>query len=267
MLVEEKKTSKSFLVVVTDEEFLKLKVKYINFLFPIKGLSVGFPKTFSLEEITEEHAYLYINRILDTQSLQNLKEVLLNIKDNIVGICFTDLGVLNVCKELGLSLELIYMQNHNTTNVYSINYYLEYVDSVLLSTDITREEIYTILDKSKKALVVPYFMLMDVMYSRRNLLSNFESEFGLPKKQEEVLHEEISNTDFLAVENEYGTVLYNKTFIDYRDIHLENIKYLFVNPLGLDKKTLEKVLAGEAVANISNTGFLDKKTYYRLKEE
>ena len=34
-----------------------------------------------------------------------------------------------------------------------------------------------------------------------------------------------------------------------------------------DKETLEKVIRGEDVGNISNTGFLDKKTYYRLKEE
>ena len=267
MLVEEKMKTNSYLVVVTDTAFLNLKVKNINFLFPVKGYSVGIPKTFSLEEILIPHSYLYINRILDNESIEDLKEDLLKINANVEGICFTDLGVLKIVKDLGLSLKLIYMQNHNTTNVQSINYYLEYVDSVLVSTDITREEIETILDQAMKPLVVPYFSLVDVMYSRRKLLSNFQEEFGLEKKQEEILREGISTHDFVAVENAFGTVLYAKKFIDYRNIQHSNILYRFVNPLGLDKEMLECVLRGEDMSSISDSGFLDIKTYYRLKED
>ena len=257
----------NFLLIVTDEAFLDLKVKHINFLFPIKDLSVGFLKTFVIEDIHVEGAYLYINRILDTEAISFLKDVLNHLNQNIEGICFTDLGVIQIVRYLGLSLKLIYMQNHNATNVYSINYYLEYVDSVLVSTDITKEEMESILDGAKKPLVVPYFMLADAMYSRRTLLKNFQEEFALEKKRVETLHENIANIDFLGVENEFGTVLYAKKYIDYRFFTHPNIAYSFINPLGLDKKTLEKVLNGEKMSDISNTGFFDKKTYYRLKEE
>lgn len=256
-----------YLIVVTNEDLLNLKVKNINFLFPITGYSVGFLKTFKLEEIKTPESYLYINRILDKEAIQNLKEDLKKIPSSIEGICFTDLGILNLVKNLNLQVKLIYMQNHNTTNAVSINAYLEYVDSVLISTDITEVEIKRILDSTTKPLVVPYFSLVEVMYSRRTLLSNYNENFGYSKKQEEVLHESISNQDFLAIENDYGTILYAKKFIDYRSIEHENIMYRYINPLGLTKEGLESVLKGEDMSSISDKGFLYKETYYRLKED
>ena len=267
MLVEEKMKTNSYLLVVTDTTFLDLKVNSINFLFPIKDLSVGFPKTFQMSQIEVPNSYLFVNRVLDQEGIAKLKEVLASTNKNILGICFTDWGVLKVVKDLELSLKLIYMQNHNTTNVTSVNYYLEYVDSVLVSTDITKEEIIKIADGACKPLVVPYFSLVDAMYSRRKLLTNFQEEFGLEKQKEKILEEPISSHSFLAVENDYGTVLYAKNFADYRSISHANILYHFINPLGLDKETLERVLKGKDMSTISDKGFLDKKTYYSLKKD
>lgn len=257
----------NYLITVTNKDGFKMKVKNINFLFPIKEYCVGYKSTFSLEEIEIPESYLYINRVLDKKAILKLKEDLRNLNKNIVGICFTDLGIVQLVKELELSLKLIYMQSHNTTNAISINYYLDYVDSVLVSTDITKEEILSILDKTKKPLVVPYFSLVDVMYSRRTLLTNYDENFGYSKKQEEVLHENISNQDFVAIENEYGTMLYAKKFIDYREIEHENILYRYINPIGLSKEEVETILNGGDLFSISDTGFLYKETYYRLKEE
>ena len=256
-----------FLTVVTSDEVLKLKVKNINFLFPIQDFSVGFLNTYKIEDIQIPESYLYINRIFDCQGIKELEKMLQKVSSFIKGICFTDLGIIRIVKNLGLSLELIYMQSHNTTNAESINYYLDYVDSLLISTDITKEEMITILDQVKKPLVVPYFSLMDTMYSRRSLLNNYQEHFNLPKKQEEVLMEEGTKKEFLAVENDYGTVLYAKKFIDYREIEHPNIYYSFVNPMHLNQEEIEKILNGEDASVLKDTGFLHQETYYRLKEE
>lgn len=260
------KTNK-YLIVVTSNDLLEMKVKNTNFLFPMKGYCVGFSKTFLLSEINVSNAYLYINRILDKESILELKEELSNLNKNIIGLCFTDLGILSLVKELELSLKLIYMQHHCTTNATSINYYLDYMDSVLISTDITKEEIMFILDHSKKTLVVPYFSLVDVMYSRRTLLTNYNQHFGYENENEAILHEEISNQEFMALENEYGTVLYTKKFVDYREINHENILFRFINPFGLTKEKLESLLKGEEVEVLKYTGFLNQETYYLLKED
>lgn len=258
---------RKFLVVVASKEMVKLKVKNVNFLFPVKDFSVGFLNTYQIEEIQILESYLYINRIFDCQGIRELEELLKRTTKYIKGICFTDLGVLNLVKKLNLSLELIYMQSHNTTNVESINYYLEYVDSVLVSTDITKEEILTILEHAKKPLVVPFFSLVDAMYSRRTLLNNYQNHFGLPKKQEEVLTEEGTKKEFIAIENDYGTVLYAKKFIDYREIEHPNIYYSFINPMHLSTEEVEKIINYEEIDVAKDTGFLHQETYYRLKGE
>lgn len=257
----------NYLITVTNKEILNLKAKNISFLFPVTGYSVGYTYTFSFEEISIPNSFIYINRILDKNDIVHLKEDLQHLDQNIIGICFTDLGIINIIKELGLNMKLIYMQNHNTTNVVSINYYLEYVDSVLISTDITKKEIFTILDHANKPLVLPYFCKVNAMYSRRKLLTNFQEEFKLPKEQEITLHEDISNVDFFVQENDYGTVFYPSNFIDYRNLKHSNILYYYINPLGLSKNEVEQVLNGKDLSSISDTGFLYKETYYRLKED
>lgn len=266
MLVKEKMKTNNYLVTVTDKSILELKVKGINFLFPITGLSVGFLETYSLEDINVLNSFLYINRILDKEAISLLEELLKKDLSFIRGICFTDLGVLEVVKRMNLSLELIYMQNHNTTNASSINCYLRYVDSVFVSTDITKEEMITILDKSSKPLVVPYFMLVDAMYSRRGLVHNYQKHFGLEESNVLEVTDSISKNSFVAVENENGSVFYQKKFIDYRSIKHANIKYYYVHPFGLTKEMVEAILNGKDMSIISDTGFLDKKTYYRLRQ-
>lgn len=267
MLVEEKMKTNNYLITVTSDDIKELKVKGVNFLFPIKGLVVGIKKTYEIHEIIEENAFILINRILDKDAINKLREDLKKMSSNIIGICFNDLGVLQVIKELNLSLKLIYIQNHNTTNYKSINYYLDYVDSVLISTDITKDEIIKILDNSSKPLVIPFFMFVDIMYSRRKLLSNFQEEFSLEKNSKIVLKESISKNIFKGIENEYGTVLFDNNYIDYRNIEHENILYRYINPVDLTKDEVEKIINNEDIDVAVGDGFLNRKTYYRLKEE
>ncbi len=267
MLAKEKNNSKKFLITVTNNHIKELKVNNVNFLFPIKELSVGFLNTYSLSEIDVDNSFIYINRILDKEAIKKLENVLKNLSQNIKGICFTDFGIINLVKKLKIDLELIYMQNHNTTNYRSINYYLEDVDSVLISTDITLEEIKVILDNASKPLVIPFFMLVNVMYSRRKLLTNFSEKFNLEKKNKVLLNEPISNNNFLAIENDYGTVLYNQKFIDYRNIIHENVLYYYINPIDLSLSLIEKIIKEEDIDDLSGDGFLHCKTYYQLKEE
>lgn len=266
MLVKEKKPN-NYLIAVTNLNVLELKVNNLNFLFPITGLSVGFLKTFTLEEITSKNSYLLINRILDKKALLETEELLKKDLSNIKGICFTDLALINLVKKNNLPLELIYFQTHNTTNYKSINYYLEYLDSVLVSTDITLNEINIILDKANKPLVIPYFIPAEVMYSRRTLLSNYQKELNLPIKNVEKLKEKISNQDFLVMENEYGTIFYTAKFLDYRQINHPNILYKYLNPSNLDNDQILKIINNEDLKEITTEGFLNKETYYKLKED
>lgn len=261
MLVEEN----NYLISVNDN-LLDMEFNNVNFLFPIKNYSVGFKDYYNLEDIKHKNSYILINRYLDKEGIDNLIKDLKNINENIIGICFNDLGVLEIIKNLKLDLKLIYMNNHNTTNKETINYFLEYVDSVLISTDITKDEIDIILNNTKKPLVLPFFGLIEVMSSRRTLLANFQKEFNLPKNNEVVIKESISDTDFRVIENVYGTSFYKDKYLYYQNIKHHNILFYYINGLNLDKDIVKKIINNEDILN-TDIGFLNTKTYYRLKEE
>lgn len=260
-----------FLVTITDLNQIEIykKASVTNFLFPLKDFCVGFPQTFSIEEI--KNGYLYINRILDTKSYRTLKEILKNLPDHIKGIVFEDFGIITLAKELHLSQTLILYQTHFATNDQSINENLKYVDSIVMGTDITKEEIEEILKHTQKPLVYVLYGLIPGMYSRRTLLSNFEREFHTEEKSVVHLEEKISKKGFLAVENEYGTILYHDKYLNgMSDLPDDKILFYLINPLFLNEDEISKLMEdlkkkNKRFSNIEDDGFLNTQTIYRLK--
>lgn len=258
-------------LLVTNKSFIdKSKEVGINtFLFPFKGYSVGFETTFSLNEINEDNSYLYINRALENKDIDELKEIFKNINSNIKGIYFEDLGLIPVLENT--NLKKILFAHHLTTNYKSINYYLEYVDSLVISTDITEEEMKEILVKSNKKLGIFSFGLIPLMYSRRTLLTNFNNFYKREKNNEEVVTEPVTKERFKFIENEYGTVAYLNKY--YNNLKMEDYKICFylINPLDLREedfdellKSLEENKEPEFKDALITEGFLHKKTIAKL---
>lgn len=260
------------LYTITDINLIsKLKkVGIENFLFPLKDFCVGFNNTYSMDEI-KDFSFILINRILDNESLDKLEVILKNNSNKIKGIVYDDFGVLYLIKKLHLNVITINYQNHFGTNYKSINEHLKNNDSVVVSTDITKEEVDLICQKSIKPVTLFLFGLVQAMYSRRLLLSNFYSEFNIPYKNDVEIFEKISNNNFIMVENEYGTVGYQKKYYNgFELIDNENVLYFIVNPIFLDEKNQIKLIDNiknkKFDLNISyDTGFLHKETIYKLK--
>lgn len=248
----------------------KAKEVGINtFLFPFKGYAFGFNNYFELDEINEENSYIYINRNLDCNDIDNLKEIFKNIKSNIKGVFFEDIGLIPVLENT--KLERIIFSHHLTTNYESINNYLKYVDSVIISTDITEEEMIEILDKSYKKLGIFSFGMIPLMYSRRTLLSNFNKVYERDNKYEDIALETITNEKFLFVENEYGTVVYLNKYYANLNMKHQNIGFNLINTYGLDKDDFDELLLSfqekrfPKLKNRETTeGFLYKKTIFKL---
>ena len=73
------------------------EVGITTFLFPLKDYSVGY-NTYTLDEINSinvSNKYILLNRVLDCKDIDNLKEVLKNLKD-IKGIVFEDIGLIEL---------------------------------------------------------------------------------------------------------------------------------------------------------------------------
>lgn len=238
-----------YLYIIDNVDLLK-ELKGSNIAFPLKSFSIGFNNYFNLEDIIYKNAFLFINRLLSSVELDNLKSLLVSIPKNIKGIFFEDIGVYEVIKDL--DIEKIYAGLHLLTNYKSINSYLQYVDSALISPDITLLETNEILKHSNKELCIFGYGHLNLSYSRRLLNKGYSDYFNI----EYINNLEISNTDykFIVNENEDGSVIYDKLVYNaLEEDFYNNIKYVLINTYNdsLNSKDYTK-------------GFLDRKTIYKL---
>ena len=172
------------------------------------------------------------------------------------------MGIIDVVKSMDITK--ILLLDHLATNTISINYYLEYVDSVVVSNDLTEEEIRDIVENSKKALVVNVFGLKTLMYSRRLLLTNYHKYYNL--ENESNITASIDDKYFRIVENEYGTKFYANSYYNaLRLLDLDNVLYFWYDPIFLDSEiVLNVVLNGDLGGILNDPLFLDKATVYKV---
>lgn len=246
------------LVTVTSLEVIPLlKTGGITLLYPLRDFCVGYTQDFLMDEIDD---FCLVNRILEDSDLDKLADILKQSK--IKGIVFDDLGVLDVVKDMNITK--ILLLDHLATNVKSINYYLDYVDSVVLSNDLNQEEMEYILKNAKKPLVVNVFGLKSLMYSRRTLLSNYASFHKLPKETVKSLH--INNKYFKAIENIYGTKFYAYPYYNGTVfLNKPNILFFWYDPILLDKDKVVELVIHDSIDNIPCTdNFLSQKTIFKV---
>ena len=247
------------------------KVEGVHFLFPLKGFCVGMKKEYDIQDL-EKDSFVYVNRMLDEESILAFERILSEIEKKCVGIVFEDLGILEVLETHHSSLKKVFFATHGVCSLQTALCYLKEVDQVILSPDITLEESQEILKQANDIGIFLYGHL-PFMYSRRSLLKNYAQNFEL-EQEENLLHleESVSKKRFFAVENEYGTVIYDSRVYDARELledasfGLISLEYEVVEDL---EQWLKDFLEGMEVED-STTGFLHQKTIYKLppkKEE
>lgn len=249
-----------FLVLVQDDKIINdLRECGVNMAFPLKSFSVGYLRYFDEFDIPND-AFLYVNKSLDNDDLDRLNEILHRKKFE--GIIFDDLGVLSILKDLNIK-KILYMP-HQLCNASSVNYMLDYVDSVLLCTDLTKDETEYILNNSKKDLSIYGFGYVSVMYSKRTLIDNYYNHYQLNK--DKTLQISVDDKKLIGIESSFGTVFYstpclkNFEFNDY-----ESVRYVFINTVMLDIKDILKLLKTGKTNIDCDDGFLNKPTIYKLK--
>lgn len=235
-----------------------------NFLFPLKNFSVGY-NSFTLDELKDldVNGYLLVNRIFDNRTCDEFKE----LKDNLVnikGIIFEDIAVYQILKST--NIDLIWNQNHFAVNYHSINYWLhrENITSVVISNELEKNELINVINNVDKKIVLSVFGLNMAMYSRRYLLSYYAENFNKRKFNKAILKN--GDIEFLAVENEYGTVLfYNKYFNllnELGNFNDDKILFYYIDPNELEPKTVIEILNGKEI-NYDNR-FYENKTVFKV---
>ena len=252
----------SFLVLVQNSELVNdlRDNEHISFVYPLKFFSVGFINYFDSSQIPKS-GYIYVNKALNNKDLKHLEEILNT--HTYRGIIFDDLGIIELVKNL--KMEKILYQPHQLANYESINEMLAFVDSVILTTDLTKEEIGNILEKSSKKICIYGLGFLSVMSSKRKLLSNYYEHYKLPMKKE--LNIFSDDKELLLVETPDGTVLYETPcYINNYYLNHDKVLYTFINSLYLNSsEVLDYMKSGKANI-LSSVKYLDHETVYKLKD-
>ncbi len=249
------------LVTVTNNNLIKSfdNEEDISLLFPLKDFCVGYDIEFDIDEISD---FCLVNRILEDSDLDVLEKLIRN--SNIKGIVFDDLGIIEIVKDLNITK--ILLLDHLANSTRSVNYYLEYVDSVIVSNDLTESEIRNIASNAIKPLVINVFGLKTLMYSRRMLVSNYQTYHNLTKDSS--INAKIEDKYFKVVENKFGTKFYAWPYYNALSLlDLNNVLYFWYDPLFLENEDITNVVMNNDIANISNSRyFLDQKTVYKVSD-
>lgn len=252
--------NKLFIVKNQNQIDILKKRGFTGFVYPLFSFCVGIENEFKLSEITEDNAYIFINRVLDSKSINNLKSILENLPQNIKGVIFEDVGVIELLKNS--NIEKILYNTHFACNYESVNYLLNYVDTIILPHDITENEIDEIIKHAIKKVSVNVFGLIPSMYSRRSLITNYEKHFNIKVDRPFVIKN--GNKSFLLMENDYGTYCYKLPYFNGLKLLSKDIKYALYFPIFLNDEELEKLLDG-VVEKSFDDGFLNNKTIYKIK--
>lgn len=244
------------------------KIGINNFLFAVDGFSIGY-NSFNINELKklECNKYLLLNRVLNNEDIDNL----LKIKEQLKyfdGIIFEDIGVYNILYDTNITL--IWNQNHFATNYKSINYYLEMMDSAVISNELTKEEVKDIIDRVNKPIILNVFGKNMIMYSRRTLLTNFNKYYNLLEIRDSIIEEPITNNEFNIKEYDKGTIIYNNKYfniINYlNELNDDNILFYLIYPNGLDYVEIDKIINNNSNI-VYDDGFMNRKTIYKLGEK
>ena len=254
---------KKFLVSIDQINDIKdyENVGVTTFLLPLRDYAIGFNNYFTIDDINKvKNAYVFINRILTSKDIDNLKEIIPKLECK--GIIFQDIGLINIIKDR----EKILYLNHFNSNILTINEWLNYVDSVFIAAELSYDEYLYIANNVKKDVIFFTYGYNMIMYSRRYLISSYYDNFNIngPK---DINIDGLDNKFSLHLkENEYGTVGYTpKIFNGQRLLNLPHTLYNYINTVDIPKEKIIKFIQGNS--DDSDCGFLDTKTIYKIKGE
>lgn len=244
-----------------------------------------------IKKICEEHnikMYTSILRIFTDEETQTIENHLKYLKQlDVDGIYFSDLGTLYLAQQLNMSEKMIFNPDTLLTNSEDVNLYLEEgCQMVTLAKEITLDEICNIAQKAKGEIEVIVHGRLNMFYSKRTLLSNYqefrEEERSLKDNYNLYLIEANRQDKFPVIEDDLGTHIFTgftlASFNEVQQIVKNGVKNIRIEGIFksteeicetvkdyiavLENKKNPQVLFEEYLAKDDSisTGFLHQKT-------
>ena len=202
--------SKKDFMILPNNKNLELYSKYNikSFILPLKDYSIGYNIYFDIDEINElsnkYEIYVMMNKFLH-MNIYEFEKIYNKFNKNIKFIV-EDIGLVNIIDKD----RLVLYENHILSNYVAINY-LNSIDikNVVINNDLTIDELKEIIKKTKSNIYYFYTGKNTLMYSRRNLVSNFNKYFGLEDKHSYLLDEVVTHKELEIKEEKDGSIVKN----------------------------------------------------------
>lgn len=191
-----------------------------GWIVSILGLSCYYDKLYTLDDIRKiveiahkNNQMVYVNakKIIHEQDIDKVICLVKELENIGVDYYFYgDLAFYEIAKELKITNKLIYQVVTYMTNKYDIEEMLKDNNSVVVSTELSFEEIKDIVNNIKHPLYLHGFGYYPLFHSRRELISNYliyrNREIDLEEKFDIV--EELRKSHYPIEQNENGMVVY-----------------------------------------------------------
>lgn len=186
----------------------------------IKNLSCYYDVDYQLEELKKiieaihnnnQKVYINAKKIIHEENIIEIIDIIKKLECLTVDYYFySDVAFFEIAEELNIKHKLIYQVNTYMTNSQDIEIMISENSNVVISTEISKEEIVNIIKNIQKPLYLHSFGYYPIFHSRRELITNYQKYRGIPldiNKNYDVV-EELRNSHYPIEQNENGMVIY-----------------------------------------------------------
>ena len=230
--------------------------------------------------------FIGLNKNIHESELDDLKKILIELDNyKVTGILFYDMALISLKRELKLHNNLVWSQEHMTTNSSTINFfYQKGIKYALLSSELSYDELKEIVDNTKSKLIIPLFGYQSMMVSRRHLVNNYLSTFNI-NNTDDIRYMSKEGKRYALEEDNNGTIVYSSYILNGLKEALKLSKkdnYIYLNSFNIPKDIFNKIIDIYKDTNDNNVnqnedkinkllegkidkGFLYHETIYKVK--
>lgn len=270
------------------EEIEKTKDIVDGFIIGIKDMSINcnmYIDDLTILKYINKDIFISINKNMHNGDLEYLKKLLIDLNNyNIKGVLYYDVAVLSIYKNLNLNYDLVWHQEHLTTNYNTINYWNSFgVNYTYLSSDITEEEIIEIYKNTNSKLIVNLFGYLPMFVSKRHIVKNYLEYFKL-NDNSNVNYMTKEGKIYPIIDNNIGTSVYSSNILNgIKSVLNIDVDYITLNSFNIELNKFIDIIKmfknvnkdnvleyneriNNMFSNIDN-GFLYTKTIYKVKKD
>lgn len=239
--------------------------------------------------------YIVLNKLYFNDQISKLKELLFKIsKLKISGVFFDDLSIVNINEDNSLKINLIWYGIHKATNSKTINFLAKRnISGVLLSNELTIDEIIKILDNINIKAYITLFGYLNQSTSSRSLLTNYFKFIKKEKEENKYYIKEKNSNDYYPIVEEDNTNFFSSKILNgikeySKIISNKNLQAIYLDDYMISPQVFYNVIEAFCALknspndedfinklydvidsnNYGNTydGFFNNKTIFKVKE-